>query len=56
MLTVQQGISLNQFREMRAHDVQLVVPTDIITLYYKDIRSEIMTFEGLLYEVKTLDS
>ncbi|HBU23453.1 MAG TPA: restriction endonuclease [Chlorobaculum sp.] len=54
LLTVQQGISLNQFREMRAHDVQLVVPADIIKLYHKDIRSEIMTLEGFLGEVKTL--
>jgi len=56
LLTVQQGISLNQFREMRAHDVQLVVPAEIIKLYHKDIRSEIMTLEGFLGEVKGLDS
>lgn len=56
LLTVQQGISLNQFREMRVHDVQLVVPAEIIKLYHKDIRAEIMTVEGFLSEVKTLDS
>jgi hypothetical protein len=55
LLTVQQGISLNQFREMRAHDVQLVVPAEIIKLYHKDIRSEIMTLDGFLSEIKTLE-
>lgn len=54
LLTIQQGISLNQFREMRAHDVQLVVPADIIKLYHKDIRPEIMTLEAFLSEIKTL--
>lgn len=56
LLTVQQGISLNQFREMCAHDVQLVVPADIISLYHKDIRTEIMTLDSFLCEVKTLGS
>jgi len=56
LLTVQQGISLNQFREMCAHDIQLVVPADIITLYNKDIRTEIMTLDRFIGEVKTLDS
>jgi hypothetical protein len=55
LLTAQQGISLNQFREMRAHDVQLVVPAEIIKLYHKDIRSEIMTLDGFLSEVKALE-
>lgn len=40
---------------MRAHDVQLVVPAEIIKLYHKDIRSEIMTLDGFLSEVKTLE-
>lgn len=55
LFTLQEGISLNQFREMRAHDVQLVVPAEIIKMYRKDIRSEIMTLDGFLSEIKTLE-
>jgi hypothetical protein len=54
LLTVQQGISLNQFREMRAHGVKLVVPSDIIKMYHKDIHPEIITLEKFINEVKTL--
>ncbi|NTW53410.1 MAG: type II restriction endonuclease [Chlorobaculum sp.] len=55
LFTLQEGISLNQFREMQAHDVQLVVPADIIKMYHKDIRSKIMSLEGFLSEIKTLE-
>jgi len=55
LFTLQEGISLNQFREMRAHDVQLVVPAEIIKMYRKDIRPEIMTLDGFLSEIKTLE-
>lgn len=55
LFTLQEGISLNQFREMRAHDIQLVVPAEIINNYHKDIRSEIMTLHGFLDEIKTLE-
>jgi hypothetical protein len=40
---------------MCAHDVQLVVPAEIIKLYHKDIRPEIMSLEGFLNEIKALE-
>ncbi|MCF8217082.1 MAG: hypothetical protein K9I59_09640 [Chlorobium sp.] len=54
MLTVQEGISLNQFNKMRAHGVRLVLPGNIINKYNADICSEIMSLEGFLGEVRTL--
>ncbi|NTV66364.1 MAG: restriction endonuclease [Chlorobaculum sp.] len=54
LFTLQEGISLNQFREMCAHEVQLVVPAEIIKMYHKDIRTEITTLEGFLSEIKAL--
>jgi hypothetical protein len=39
---------------MCAHEVQLVVPAEIIKMYHKDIRTEITTLEGFLSEIKAL--
>lgn len=56
LLTVQQGISVKQFREMQEAHVQLVVPSGLIGKFHEDIRSEIMTLGGFLDEMKILAS
>ena len=54
LLTIQQGISLNQFREMQTHGVKLVVPYSLISQYHEDIRPEIMTLESFINEIRDL--
>jgi hypothetical protein len=48
LLTLQEGVSLGQFNEMRAAGVQLVVPADLIKKYPKSIQSQLLTLEDFL--------
>lgn len=54
LLTLQEGLSLNQFREMRDANVQLVVPAGLIKKYHKDIRNQLVTLEAFIAEVRAL--
>ena len=54
LLTLQEGVSEPQFAEMRAANVQLVVPAKLIGKYPKAIRAELMTLDSFIYEVRTL--
>jgi hypothetical protein len=54
LLTLQEGISISQFSEMKSLNVQLVVPSPLAEKYPSSIRSELMTLEGFLAEVRTL--
>ena len=54
LLTLQEGISPNQFREMRESHVSLVVPKKLIPKYKKEIRSQIQTLESFIGDVHRL--
>ena len=54
LLTLQEGVSEPQFAEMKAANVQLVVPTKLVEKYPKSIRSELMSLDSFIYEVRLL--
>ncbi len=54
LLTLQEGVSKAQFAEMKAANVQLVVPAKLIQKYPKVIQSELMTLESFIYEIRGL--
>lgn len=54
LFTLQQGVSLNQFEEMKKEGITLVVPAAIRKSYEKSIRPELMTLTQFMDEVKLL--
>jgi hypothetical protein len=54
LLTLQEGVSEPQFSEMKAANVQLVVPSKLIEKYPKSIRPELLTLDNFIYEVRNL--
>ena len=52
LLTLQEGISANQFREMQESHVQLVVPQKLISKYDKAIRPKLQTLEEFIRDVQ----
>ncbi|WP_082737501.1 MULTISPECIES: type II restriction endonuclease [unclassified Blastomonas] len=54
LLTLQEGVSEPQFREMTNAGVQLVVPTDIIGTYPRDVRPHLQTLESFIGDVRLL--
>jgi hypothetical protein len=54
LLTLQEGVSEAQFREMQQHDVQLVVPAPLLTSYPETVRPHLQTLEGFLAELGAL--
>jgi len=54
LLTLQEGVSENQFREMRQARVQLVVPSPLIPKYPEGVRKHLMTLEGFIGHVSDL--
>lgn len=52
LLTLQEGVSEAQFREMRDANVQLVVPSPIFRKYAPSIRPHLESFEDFLAEVR----
>ena len=55
LLTLQEGVSQNQFNEMVAEGVQLVVPIGLHKSYPKEIRPHLLTFESFLGDVRMLN-
>lgn len=56
LLTLQEGVSENQFREIEQARVQLVVPRSLQEKYRAPLRSSLMTLESFLGEVRALAS
>jgi hypothetical protein len=56
LLTLQDGVSEGQFREMSQAGVQLVVPAVLHKSYPAAIRKQLMTFHGFLADVRKLAS
>lgn len=54
LLTLQEGISINQFREMQQENVQLVVPSPVISSYAQDIQPHLQTFEHFIRDAESL--
>lgn len=52
LLTLQEGVSENQFAEMRAAQVQLVVPAELISAYPTSIQPNLMTLEQFICDVR----
>lgn len=48
LLTLQEGVSENQFREMRNAGVQLVVPKPLLKKYPQSIHKELLTFSNFI--------
>ena len=56
LLTLQEGVSVNQFKEMAECGVRLVVPESHIKCFAKEIRAELTTFGDFIKEVRNLAS
>ncbi len=54
LLTLQEGISGRQFREITQANVKLVVPTPLVNSYAKQIRPHLMAFESFIGDVRLL--
>ena len=54
LLTLQEGVSLNQFKEMEEEGVILVVPTSLHRSYPEAIRPKLKTLESFIIETKSL--
>ncbi|RNC71858.1 MAG: type II restriction endonuclease [Desulfuromonadales bacterium] len=54
LLTLQEGVSVNQFREMTDAGVKLVVPSPIIRQYHDSIQPHLLTLERFIGEVRAL--
>lgn len=54
LLTLQEGISENQFAEMQAASVQLVVPEPLMNSYPDAIRPKLVTLRDFLAELRQL--
>ena len=55
LLTVQRGVSENQFRQMQDAGVQLVVPEPLKEAYPKSVRPHLMSLESFLADVRLLN-
>ena len=54
LLTLQEGVSENQFAEMEAAKLQLVIPASLIGAFPESVRPKLMTLDQFIYEVRLL--
>lgn len=54
LLTLQEGVSENQFAEMQAAKLQLVIPASLVSAFPESIRPKLITLDQLIYDVRTL--
>lgn len=55
LLTVQEGVSENQFKEMQGKGIQLVVPRPLIARYPRRIQPSLQTVESFIADVRLLN-
>ena len=55
LLTLQEGVSEGQFKEMSAAGVQLVVPAQLRNAYPSAIQSHLQTLESFIGDVRVLN-
>ncbi|WP_335902429.1 type II restriction endonuclease [Shewanella algae] len=56
LFTLQQGVSENQFEEMKEAGVKLVVPEPLHGSFPKSIRAELLTLAEFIEEIKSLEN
>jgi hypothetical protein len=54
LLTLQHGVSEQQFQEMREEDVTLVVPSGLMTRYPESVRPRLLSLEDFVSEVRSV--
>jgi hypothetical protein len=54
LLTLQEGVSEHQFREMQEASVQLVVPARLHKSYPKSVRPHLLSLESFIAEIRLL--
>jgi EcoRII C terminal/Restriction endonuclease EcoRII, N-terminal len=54
LLTLQEGISENQFAEMRAEGIKLVVPDGLHQSYNEAVRPHLISFESFIADIRLL--
>lgn len=54
LFTLQEGVSLNQYQEMRNEGVRLVVPLPLHDKYPREIRPELMSLADFIHETKAI--
>jgi hypothetical protein len=54
LLTLQEGVSENQFAEMEAARVQLVIPAGLISSFPESVKPKLMTLDQFIYDVRLL--
>ncbi len=54
LLTLQEGVSANQYRQMAESGVRLVVPEGHIKKFRREIRAELTTLSSFIQDVKSL--
>lgn len=56
LLTVQQGVSENQFKEMTKSGIKLVVPAPLRSRYPQSVRPHLQTLESFIADVRLLNT
>lgn len=56
LLTLQEGVSENQFAEMEAARLQLVVPVGLIPAFPESVQPKLITLDQFIYDVRMLAS
>lgn len=54
LLTLQEGVSENQFAEMEAAKLKLVIPAGLIDVFPESLRPKLITLDQFIYDVRTL--
>lgn len=54
LLTLQEGVSEAQFREMDEANIQLVAPRALLGKFPKSVRPRIQTLQGFMDELRSL--
>ena len=55
LLTVQRGVSENQFREMVRSGVKLVVPAPLVHQYPRSVQPHVQSLESFMADVRLLN-
>ena len=56
LLTLQEGMSIGLFDQMKSAGIHLVVPTGLVAYYPSKVRSELTTFESFIGDMRLLQS
>jgi hypothetical protein len=56
LLTLQEGISENQFREMTEAKVRLVVPAPLVASYPASVQPHLQTLESFIGDIRLLQA